>query len=212
MHNTRIVIVDDHRILLDALKTLVEPEFEVVATFEDANSLLESVLELQPDIIVLDIGMPGMDGLTAGTRLKKMLPNVKLVFLTASPDRDCAAEAFKLGASGYLLKNSAGSELKKALREVIRGGYFASESLTDGMIGSFVHAFKHMEVRQKLTARQREVLWLFSEGNSMKEIASVLSITPRTVAFHKYSIMEQNDIKSNAELISFALTHLPPIH
>lgn len=206
--STRIILVDDHRLLLDAIKNLVEPEFEVVGTFEDSRSLLEMAPGLRPDIVVLDIGMPGMSGITAGEELKKLLPKTKLIFLTMCHDMDTAAEAFRLGASGYILKNAAGKELIGAIREVVRGGYYASPVLTEGMIGSFVHAFKHMKSPHKLTSRQKAVLQLLADGMSMKEVAAVLNITPRTVAFHKYSMMEQLNIKSNAELMTFAISHL----
>ncbi len=209
MSKSRIVLVDDHRILLDALKTLIEPEFEVVGVFEEAHSLLDCVSDLRPDVVVLDIGIPGMNGLTAARYLKKQIPETKIVFLTAYPDRDAASEAFKIGASGYVLKSSAGSDLIKALREVLHGGYFASAALTEGMIGSFVQEFKRMEEKERLTPRQKEVLGLLTRGMSMKEVATELDITPRTVAFHKYTIMEQHEITSNAELISFALENLP---
>lgn len=210
MQRTRILLVDDHRILLDAIKGLVEPEFEVVGTFDDCHTLLDRAPELSPDVIVLDIGMPMMNGLVAGEQLKKLLPKTKLIFLTMNRDIDTAAEAFRLGASGYILKNSAGSELIDAIREVVRGGYYASPILTEGMVGSFVQAFKRMESRNKLTSRQKEVLQLLKEGLSMKEVARVLKITPRTVAFHKYSMMQQLNIKSNAELMTFATLTLPP--
>ncbi|HRI03200.1 MAG TPA: response regulator transcription factor [Pyrinomonadaceae bacterium] len=211
MLRTRIILVDDHRILLDALKSLVEPEFEVAAIFEDCQTLLEQAVELRPDIVVLDIGMPMINGLAAGEQLKKLLPKTKLIFLTMNHDKDTAAEAFQLGASGYVVKTSAGTELIKALREVIRGGYFASEVLTEGMVGSFVQAFKKMKSSNTLTLRQKEVLQLLAEGLSMKEAALVLKITPRTVAFHKYSMMERLNIKSNAELMAFASSTLPVI-
>lgn len=208
MLHTRIVLVDDHRILLDALKKLVEPEFEVVGAFDDGQTMLENIVSLSPDIIVLDISMPIMDGLSAGEHLKKMLPKTKLVFLTSYEDKDTAAEAFKLGASGYVLKVAAGTELMSALREVDRGGFYASPALTDGMVGSFVRAFKQMKSTHGLTPRQREVLKLLAEGHSMKSIGEILDITPRTVAFHKYTIMEKLEIKTNAELINYALSHL----
>jgi len=208
MMRTRIVLVDDHRILLDALKGLVEPEFEVIATFEDCQTMLDQAVELRPDIVVLDVGMPGMNGLSAGEHLKKLLPKSRLIFLTASQDIDTAAEAFQLGASGYVLKVAAGTELIKAIREVVRGGFYASPVLTEGMIGSFVRAFKQMKSQHNLTSRQKEVLKLLSEGYSMKAVGQSLNITPRTVAFHKYTMMEQLNIKTNAELINFALSHL----
>ena len=208
MMRTRIILVDDHKILLDALTSLVEPEFEVVATFEDCQTLLEQAPKLGPDIVVLDIGMPIMNGLSAGEHLKKLLPKTRLIFLTANQDMDTAAEAFQLGASGYVLKVAAGTELIKALREVVRGGFYASPVLTDGMIGSFVRAFKQMKSPHNLTSRQKEVLKLLAEGYSMKAIGQALDITPRTVAYHKYTMMEQLNIKTNAELINYALSHV----
>jgi DNA-binding NarL/FixJ family response regulator len=209
MYRTRIALVDDHRVLVDAIKHLIEPEFEVVGTFDDSQKLLAEAPELRPDVIVLDIGMPVVNGFSAGLQLKKILPKTKLVYLTMYSDVDSAAEAFQLGASAYVLKTSAARELTTAIREVVRGGYYASPVLTEGIVGSFVQAFKRMKSSYKLTPRQKAVLQLLSEGRSMKEVAKVLAITPRTVAFHKYTIMQQLDIKSNAELMSFALTHLP---
>lgn len=126
MLQTRIVLVDDHRVLLDALRRLVEPEFEVVGTFEDCHTLIEQVTDLRPDIVILDIGMPFMNGLSAGEHIKKLLPKTKLIFLTADEDLETAAEAFQIGASGYVLKASAGADLITAIREVARGGYYAS--------------------------------------------------------------------------------------
>jgi len=208
MMHTRIVLVDDHRVLLDALRTLVEPEFDVVGMFEDCHALLENVLRLRPDIVVLDVGMPIMNGLSAGRELKKLLPKTRLIFLTANEDVETAAEAFQLGAYGYVLKASAGVDLIEAIREVARGGYYASPVLTEGMIGSFVRTFKQMKSPHSLTARQKEVLKLLAEGFSMKEVGSVLNITPRTVAFHKYTIMEQQGLRSNAELLTFAVSHV----
>jgi DNA-binding NarL/FixJ family response regulator len=208
MLRDRIILVDDHRLLLDAVKSLIEPEFEVVGTFADGSTLLEEAPALKPDVIVLDVGMPTMNGISAGEELKKLLPKAKLVYLTMNQDLDTAAEAFRLGASAYVLKSAAGTELIRAIREVLRGGYYASPSLTEGVVGSFVQAFKNRKSPHKLTSRQRSVLQLIAEGMSMKQIATTLNITSRTVAFHKYSMMEQLEIKTNAELMTFAITHL----
>jgi DNA-binding NarL/FixJ family response regulator len=211
MLKPRIILIDDHHILLDAIKSLVEPEFHVVGIFESATDALEKCVELRPDIIVLDIGMPSMNGISAGEHFKRLLPKAKLIYLTMNRDLETAAEAFRLGASGYVLKTSAGAELIQCIREVLRGGYYASSVLTKGMIGSFVQVFKKMKSPHELTTRQKEVLQLLAEGNSMKQVANKLDITPRTVAFHKYSIMQQLNIKSNAELMTFAASHLPGI-
>jgi len=191
--------------MLDALKNLIEPEFEVVGTFPDGHSLVEAAPELNPNVIVLDIGMPMMNGLNAGQRLKKILPTVKLVYLTMNQDPEMASEAFRLGASAYLLKTSAGSELIRALRDVMLGGTYVTPLMTEGMSGSFVQNLKSRKNTQQLTLRQREVLQLLAEGLSMKEAAYILNVSPRTVAFHKYTMMDHLNIKSSAELIEYTM-------
>ena len=205
MKRTRVILADDHTLMLDALKNLLEPEFEVVGIFADGLSLVEGAPALGPNVIVLDIGMPNMNGLLAGRRLKQAMPLVKLIYLTMSHDPDLAAEAFRLGASGYLLKNSAGAELVRAIREVVRGGSYVTPLMTQDMVGSFVHHFKHMKEPHQLTLRQREVLQLLAEGRSMKEAAFILNVSPRTVAFHKYAMMEHLRVRSSAELIQYAI-------
>jgi DNA-binding NarL/FixJ family response regulator len=191
--------------MLDALKTLLEPEFEVVGTFADGRDLVDGAAELNPNVIVLDVGMPAMNGLIAGQKLKQAMPLVKLVYLTMNHDPDIAGEAFRLGASGYLLKQSAGAELLRAIREVARGGFYVTPLMTKGMVGSFIQNFKQRKGNNSLTLRQKEVLQLLAEGRSMKEVAFVLNVSPRTVAFHKYTMMEHLHIKSSAELIEYAM-------
>jgi DNA-binding NarL/FixJ family response regulator len=201
----RIILADDHVLLLDAIKNLLEPEFEVVGTFSDGHALVEGAQCLHPDVIVLDIGMPLMNGLSAGQRLKQMMPPVKLIYLTMNMDPDLAAEAFRLGAVGYLVKNSAASELVHAIREVLRGSSYVTPLMTKDMVGSFIQNFKRRKSAHQLTQRQKEVLQLLAEGRSMKEAAFILHVTPRTVAFHKYTMMEQLQVRSSAELIQYAL-------
>lgn len=205
MKKPTIILADDHTILLDALRNLVEPEFEVVALCSNGRELLKAAAELNPTVIVLDIGMPTMNGISAGKRLKQILPTVKLVYLTMNQDPDMASEAFRLGASAYLLKTSAGSELIRALREVLRGGTYVTPLMTEGMVGSFVQNFKRRKSTNHLTLRQKEVLQLLAEGLSMKEAAFILNVSPRTVAFHKYTMMDHLNIKSSAELIEYAM-------
>jgi len=146
-----------------------------------------------------------MNGLNAGQRLKQEMPLVKLVYLTMNHDPDMAGEAFRLGASAYLLKNSAAIELQNAIREVVRGGYYVTPLMTKGMDGSFIQNFKRRKSTNPLTLRQKEVLQLLAEGRSMKEVAFVLNVSPRTVAFHKYTMMEHLQIRSSAELIEYAM-------
>lgn len=203
----RIVLADDHVILLDAIKRVLEPEFKVVGTFCDAQSLLDSISEINPDIAVIDIGMPVMNGLTAAIKLKKIAPSTRIVFLTMDQDEDTAAEAFRLGASGYVIKNAAASELVQALRVVSWGGFFTSPALTRKMVGSHVKSFRNMKPAYQITPRQREVLQLLAEGFSMNEIALKLGITARTVAFHKYTMMQELKISTSAELISYGIKH-----
>lgn len=205
MKRARIILADDHNLLVDTFKAYLEPHFDVVATFADGYQLVQNALALEPDVIVLDVGMPIMNGLIAGQRLKQLLPRVKLIYLTMNQDPDIAAEAFRLGASGYLLKNSSASELVHAIQEVLLARSYVTPLMTKDMVGSFVQNFKRRKVRHELTLRQREVLQLLAEGRSMKEVAYHLNVTPRTVAFHKYTMMDQLKLKSSAELIQYAM-------
>ncbi len=205
MLGTRIVLADDHTLMLDALKHMLTPEFEVVGSFADGRALVEAAPRLKPDVIVLDIAMPIMNGLNAGQRLRRLIPTVKLIYLTMNHDPDLAAEAFRIGASGYLLKNSAASELIDAIRKVVRGNSYVTPLLTDDVIGSASHHFKNLKSTNYLTLRQKEVLQLLAEGRSMKEAAYILKVSPRTVAFHKYTMMDHLHIKTSAELIQYAM-------
>jgi DNA-binding NarL/FixJ family response regulator len=205
MKRARIILADDHNLLVDAFKVLLEPSFDVVGTFADGQDLVQNALALQPDVIVLDIGMPIMNGLIAGQRLKQILPRVKLIYLTMNEDPDLAAEAFRLGASGYLIKSSAGSELIHAINEALLARSYITPLMTKGMVGSFIQNLKRRKTRHELTLRQREVLQLLAEGRSMKEVAYLLKVTPRTIAFHKYTMMDQLELRSSAELIQFAM-------
>lgn len=205
MKRPRVILADDHTLIMDALKNLLEPEFEVVGMFADGRALMEGAAALNPNVIVLDISMPMMNGLNAGERLKQAMPLVKLVYLTMNHDPDMVGEAFRLGASAYLLKNSAAAELQNAIREVVRGGFYVTPLMTKGMDGPYVQTFKLRKSTSPLTLRQKEVLQLLAEGRSMKEVAFVLNVSPRTVAFHKYTMMDHLRIRSNAELIEYAM-------
>ena len=205
MKRPRIILADDHNMLVEAFKGLLTDEFDVVGTFADGQALVAAAPALAPDLVVLDIGMPVMNGLIAGQHLKKALPGIKLIYLTMNQDPDLAGEAFRLGATGYLLKSSAASELVYAIREALLGRSYVTPLMTKGMVGSFVKNIKRRKSPHQLTLRQREVLQLLAEGRSMKEVAFTLNVTPRTVAFHKYTMMEQLQLKTSAELIQFAL-------
>jgi len=205
MLQTRVILADDHTLILDALKNLLQPEFEVVGTFNDGRSLVDSAPALKPNVIVLDIGMPNMNGLNAGQRLKHLMPAVKLIYLTMNRDQDVAAEAFRLGANGYVLKNSAAAELVKAIRAVVRGVSYVTPLMSEDVIGSAVQHFRNLKSTNHLTLRQKEVLQLLAEGRSMKEAAFILNVSPRTVAFHKYTMMDHLHIRSSAELVQYAV-------
>lgn len=206
MGRPRVLLADDHELLLGAFEKLLSPECEIVGQVTNGRALVEIADKVKPDVIVLDISMPQLNGLEAARKIKQSLRDVKLVFLTMNEDSDLAAEAFRAGASGYLLKRSAASELPKAIREVTHGRSYVTPLVTEGLVESLLRVDDH-SASHELTARQREVLQLLAEGNSMKEVAAVLKLTPRTVAFHKYQMMEQLQIKSTAELIRYAVRH-----
>jgi DNA-binding NarL/FixJ family response regulator len=170
-------------------------------------ALVHAVRDLRPDVVVLDISMPLMNGLTAASRIREFDKDVKLVFLTMNEDPDLAAQAFQVGASAYLLKRSAASELLSAIQQVVLRRSYVTPLVTEGMVQSLIEGGPEKQARQELTRRQREVVQLLAEGRSMKEVAAILNIAPRTVAFHKYRLMEQLHVKTNAELIQYAVKH-----
>jgi len=165
------------------------------------------VRELRPDVVVVDISMPLLNGLTAARQIRELDPEIKLVFVTMNEDPDLAAEAFRAGASAYLLKRSAASELLAAIQQVMQHRSYVTPLVTQGMVGSLMHGGREGKDRHELTPRQREVVQLLAEGRSMKQVAAILNIAPRTVAFHKYRLMEQINVTTNAELIQYAMKH-----
>jgi DNA-binding NarL/FixJ family response regulator len=206
MKGPRVLLADDHTLLLGAFEKLLAPECDIVGHVSDGRALLAAAETLRPDVIVLDIAMPLMNGLEAARHVKQRLRNVKLVFVTMHEDADLAAEAFRSGASAYLLKRSAASELMTAIREVMKGRSYVTPLVTEGLVGSLMNVGDH-KPSHELTSRQREVLQLLAEGHSMKEVAALLNVTPRTIAFHKYTMMEALNVKSTAELIQYAVKH-----
>ena len=202
----RVLLADDHTMILGALEKLLAEECEVVGQVSDGRAVVAATERLRPDIVLLDISMPLLNGLEAGRQIKQRFRDVKLIFVTMNEDADLAAEAFRSGASAYLLKRSAASELTTAIREVMLGHTYITPLVAAGLMGSLLNASEH-QPGVTLTPRQREVLQLLAEGHSMKQVASVLNLTPRTVAFHKYRMMEQLKVKSTAELIQYAVKH-----
>ena len=205
MRKPTVLLADDHTMIAQAFQKMLEPTYEVVATVSDGHTLIDTAMNARPDVIVLDIGMPLLNGLTAGQQLKQRLRTVKLIYVTMNEDPDLAAEALRTGGSGYLLKTSAASELLKSIHEVLRGGTYITPKIKRAMEESFIRSAQPKTAEKNLTTRQIEVLQLLAEGKSMKEVAAQLAITARTVAFHKYRIMEILHIRSNAELVQFAV-------
>jgi DNA-binding NarL/FixJ family response regulator len=205
MRRPRLMLADDHTILVEAFRKLLEPHYEVVGSVPDGRALLEIAPQLNPEVIVLDIGMPLMNGLEAGLRLKEQMPSVKLIFLTMNEDPDLAAEAMRSGATAYLLKSSATEELLLAIRMALKGKSYVTPLIARAMENSFIRNPEASGQAKTLTPRQREVVQLLAEGKSMKEVAGILNIKERTVAFHKYRVMEQLHIESSAELVQFAI-------
>ena len=204
-NRVRILLADDHNILAEGLRSLLAREYDVVGIVQDGRELLAEAPKLNPQVIVLDIGMPLLNGLDAAEQLRSILPDVKLVFLTMKDDPNLAAAALNLGAVGYVLKHAAASELLKAVSEVLQGRAYVTAKLR-------AENWEAREARarqfsKELTPRQQEVLQLLAEGRPMKEVAAILKLSQKTVMFHKYHIMQSFNLKNNADLVLFALKH-----
>jgi DNA-binding NarL/FixJ family response regulator len=209
--SARLLIADDHRLVADACKSLLEPEFQVIGIVPDGRCLIHSAVELKPDIIILDIHMPHLNGLDAGGQVKQQSPGVKLVFLTMINAADVAAEAFRRGGSAYVLKQSAGEELLLAVRKVNQGLSYLSPLVEKETVTYLRRQQNKFSEEKRITQRQSEVLQLLAEGMSMKEVANIIDVTPATVAFHKYKMMERLDLKTNAALLEYAIKrHMIP--
>ena len=201
----RVALVDDHALFVEGCKKLLEDEYDVVGTYNDPRAFLLDFPKLKVDVVILDVSMPHLNGLDAARELLKMDPKVRVVVLTMNEDPDIAAEAFRAGAAGYLLKRSAAAELMLAVREVMNQRYYVTPLLTKELVGTLVQDSHGRKALYQLTSRQREVLQLLAEGRSMKQAAAVLHVSARTVAFHKYRMMQHLDVHSTAELIQFAV-------
>ena len=207
MNKPRVLLADDHSILLAGLHKLIEEQCEVVGMVEDGRALVEAADRLKPDLILLDISMPLLNGLDAARQIRKSVPDAKLLFLTMHASPTYAAEALKAGGNGYLLKQSAGAELLTAMEAVLRGQTYLTPAMTRSVLEQALTSGKQ-ELRRSvgdLTPRQREVLQLIGEGKSTKDIATLLHVSVKTVEFHKGRLMEQLAVHSTAELIKFAI-------
>jgi DNA-binding NarL/FixJ family response regulator len=199
----QILIADDHLVFAEGLRLLLEKQFAVVGTVADGRALITEALRLTPDVIVADIGMPLLNGLDAANRVRQRLPNVKVIFLTMQDDPNLAAAALELGSAGFVLKHSAGSELLTAIDHVLHGESYVTPKLRpNDWVQQKTRARQHS---RHLTQRQREIVQLCAEGRPLKEIAGRLNLSEKTVQFHKYHIMETFNLKSNADLVLFAL-------
>ena len=206
-HRPRLLIADDHVFLAEACKCLLEDEFQVVGTVGNGRDLLQVAEPLKPDLVILDIAMPELNGLDACGQIKQMLPSCKLVFMTMNMDPDVAAEAFRRGASGYVVKSATAAELVKAIRRALRSERYLSPLVSKDRVDFLLRRSASFIERKRLTPRQREVLQLLADGKSIREIAGTLNLKPRTVRFHKYSMMEALGIENNAGLLHYAIKH-----
>ena len=208
MKKPRLLLADDHTLVLEGLKKILENDFEPVGSAENGRDLLRLAEELKPDVVLLDISMPLLNGIDACKQLVKASPQSKVIFVTMHADADYVAEAFRSGASGYLLKRSAGSELVNAIHEVLKGRCYVTPLVTREALSPLLgNGLDNRKLSSMLTSRQREVLQLVAEGRSVKEIASVLQISAKTVEFHKCALMERLDIHTTAELTRYAIEH-----
>jgi len=204
----RLLLADDHTLLLEGIRLMLEPEFELAGTVEDGRALLAAAQKLKPDVILLDISMPILNGIDAARRLRKLLPSAKLIFLTMHADPDYVTEAFRAGARGYLLKRAAASELVTAIREVLKGHHYVSPLVTRNALELLMESSKPgPKFSDRLTPRQREVLQLVAEGRSRKEIAALLNISVKTVEFHKARLTRELNLRTPADYTRYAIEH-----
>jgi len=207
MTKPRVLMADDHSLILAGLRKLVEGECEVVGTVEDGRALVAAAQTLRPDLILLDISMPLLNGLEAARQLHTLVPDSKLIFLTMHASPAYATEAFQAGASGYLLKHSAAEELSQAIKSVLQGRHYLTPLLTKDVLDSVLKpSTGERGTATALTARQREVLQLVAEGHGTKEMATILSVSVKTVEFHKARLMQQLDLHTIADLTKYAIT------
>ena len=204
MKKRRILLADDHKFITESLKSILEPTYEIVGVVEDGQMLIKEAARLLPDVLIVDISMPKLNGLEAVRQIKKEGIESKVIFLTMHPDVTYASNALEAGALGYVLKHSAHSELQQAVENVLLGKIFITEKIAKELEN--IPISRRDPIRE-LSPRQREVLQLLAEGKSAKEVASILSISPRTVEFHKYRIMEELGVSTSAELVQYSIKH-----
>jgi DNA-binding NarL/FixJ family response regulator len=208
MSQPRVLIADDHRLFLEGLKSMIGAQCEIVGVATDGRQLVSLVSETNPDIVFLDVAMPLLNGIEAARQIKRQNRNPKIIFVTMQLSREYVREAFEAGASGYVVKQAAASELLAAIHDVQQGRYFVSPLITERFLGRPLPNDENpSKLFSALTARQREVLQLVAEGKSAKEIAALLFISVKTVEFHKKHLMEELSLHSSAELVRYAVEH-----
>ncbi|MGZ8384539.1 MAG: response regulator [Nitrospira sp.] len=206
MRKPRVLLADDHTFVLEGFKKLLEEHCELVGAVGDGRALVDAVVGLQPQVVILDISMPRLNGIEAAKKLKKLLPEMKLIFVTMHAETVYVHEAFRAGASGYLLKQSAAAELAQAVQSVLHGNFYVTPLIARDVVTSFLNPEQSRSATMDdLTTRQREILQLVAEGFSAKEIADQLKISHRTVEFHKAKIMEQLHLHTTIDLVKYAM-------
>jgi DNA-binding NarL/FixJ family response regulator len=206
MARPRVLLADDHVMFCEGLRSILDPHFDVVGIVENGQQLVTAAAQLKPDVVVADVSMPLLNGIGAARRLRKTKRSPKIVFLTMHADATFAMEAFRAGAAGYVLKSSPSSEIVTAIQEAMRGRTHISAVVASGVLGGLIDRDGKKRAAE-LTVRQKETLQLIAEGKSPKEIAAILNVSPRTVEFHKYRIMEATGVRTIAELTRYAVTH-----
>lgn len=208
MARARVLLADDHAMFSEGLRRILEPQFEIVGTAENGLDLVAAAERLQPDVVVADLSMPLLNGIGAARRLKKAANPPKIILLTMHADTTLATQAFKEGVSAYVLKSSPSSEIVTAIQEALRGRVYISPAVAGDIVGQLTRSHEQpIKLAAELTPRQKEVLQLIAEGKSPKEIAAILKVSPRTVEFHKYRIMETIGARTIAELTRYAVAH-----
>lgn len=204
----RLLLADDHTLMLDGIRLMLQPDFELVGSVDDGQKLLAAAKTLRPDVILLDISMPLLNGIDAAKQLRKILPTARVIFVTMHADADYITEAFRAGAKGYVLKRSAASELLTAIREVLKGNHFVSPIVARYAVASMVAPSECTgKLSDQLRPRQREVLQLVAEGRTRKEIASLLNIAVKTVEFHKATLRREHGLRTAADFTRYAIEH-----
>jgi DNA-binding NarL/FixJ family response regulator len=204
----KVLLADDHTIVTEGLKALLQPEFQVVATVDNGRAAIKAVRDFSPAVIVLDISMPQLNGIDTAREIRKFAPKVKIVFLTMHTELAYVQEAFEAGASAYVIKHSASIDLLLAIRRALLGRTYITPGVADNGIGAVLRGSRRTrKPSAQLTSRQRDVLQLVAEGRSAKEAGAILNLSPRTVEFHKYRLMQQLNLRTSAQLTQYAIKH-----